>query len=1526
VAANGNDFAIDDLSFTQNTSLCATNATMLVTVNPLPTATIYSQFVAICLGGSSWVYIIGTPNATVTYTENWGPNQTIVLDATGTAFLIYTPSFAFPYPYTYTLVSVTSNGTSSCTQSLSGSATIDVIPLPTATISGTTTICPGTSATVTFTGTPNAIVTYTENGGPNQTIVLDATGTSLITPSLFANSTYTLVSVTSNGAPSCTQSLSGVVVITVNPNIEPTFPFQSFYLCQGQTGPILQTTSSNGIPGTWSPAVISTNEPGAWTYTFTPTAGVCASPVDFISTVQPLIIPAFNSISPICEGSPPPTLPSMSLNGIDGTWNPPSINTNIVGTQTYIFTPYFGYCTTYSTSINISVVPSTSSTATISSNPSICLGENATINFNGTPNATVTYNVNGGTNQTILLNANGNANLSANLTSTTTYSLVNVSLNGGCITTLSGSATINVSSPPVINSPSPYIVCDENQDGYSSFDLINYLIQEIIIESGMSVTFHETLLESQIGINPISIEFPYYNISPFSQNLYIRVFYTNSGCDSSNLLQLIVNPSPISPILNNLTACDNDSNPNDGMTIFNLTTQNQAIFNANPNCQNCVLSYHLSQSLAQSNGISIPNPTSYNGTNGQVIWFRIANSNGCYNFGVFELQTSSVFTVYTPTTFNKCDSDASPNNGFTNFDLTTKDNEIKSGCTTCSVYYYPSNTDAINNTNIISNPNNYTNSVASVQSLGVRVVNTGGCIVNTILTIRVTPMPIPNTNPPALSPQCENTPGSGLAVFDLTTTSAYILNGNSSYTLHYYRNQADAIAGSNEITNPTACLIGSTAWIKVTNNFGCYVLVQQPLSVISFPANYATPSNVNSCSPYSLPYLPNGLNYYTGSNGTGTMIPNGTIINTSQIIYIYQQQCNSQSSFNITIIPNITPTVDIIQPSCNMSVGQVQVTSPLGPQYEYSLDWDNFQTSPNFTVLTPGEHYLIVHLVQSDCYSDPIIVTINSIPTIMISGTNNICTGETANLYFYGTPNATVVFNANNGPNQSILIDNSGFAEYTSAPLTTNTSYNLVSITSGSIVCNQNLGNPVLVTVTTCIPNSGFHLNAFLDNNNNGIQDTGEVNVPFGQFYYQVNNITHNIFSFSGIFDITENNPSTLYSFGFTINSAFSNYFIVNPSTYTNMQISSTGGITNINFAISISSFTDLSITNIPLSEPIPGFNYQHMLLYSNNGLLSASGNINFIKDPAVSMVNVSEPSALINSNGFTYNFTNLPPLQNGTIIATMYVPVIPIVNLGQLLITSASINSTSGGDAIPSNNTSSSYQFVVGSYDPNDIIESHGRNILYSSFSSEDYLYYTIRFENTGNANAINISIDNLLDSKLDESTLEMVSSSHNYIMDRISNTVNWKFNNIQLPPSVSNSNVGKGYVMYKIKPKAGYEVGDIIPNTAEIYFDTNPAVVTNTFENEFVSQLSIPEYSNNTITVYPNPAKEQITIQMSPTTFIKQIQLIDMLGRIIKTEHFTSSNTTATLYLNEVAKGTYFIEVISDTNQKGIKKILVN
>ncbi len=705
-------------------------------------------------------------------------------------------------------------------------------------------------------------------------------------------------------------------------------------------------------------------------------------------------------------------------------------------------------------------------------------------------------------------------------------------------------------------------------------------------------------------------------------------------------------------------------------------------------------------------------------------------------------------------------------------------------------------------------------------------------------------------------------------------------------------------------------------------------LTQNPISLIQ----NATETSFNLSSNIAivlggLPASEYSIYFYTSQadaqNLTNPIVfPNSyTIVGTNQTIYMSIESINNGcilvKSFNISLNTSnpcttfVTPTFNQIPPICQNSTPQtlpsVSTNSIIGV-WSPSTIATNFAGTTTYT-FTPYD---------GQCATPTTInVVVNPLSFVIVNNPT-ICQGETAMItattsipgtYFYSWTAPSGV--ANPGNVASFMATNSGQYSVIATNLTTGCSSSSASGT---------------VTIIPCAPISGFHLNAFFDTNNNGLQDSGEINFPFGQFHFQVNNTIHNIFSFSGSYDITESNPNVLYNFGYTINSLLSNYFTVNPATYANMHITSTGGIINVNFAISINLFSDLAIHNIPLSSPVPGFNYQHLLLYANNGLLSASGSINFIKDFAVTMVGVSEPSAVINANGFTYNFTNLQPFQNRSIIATMHVPPIPTVNIGQLLVTSASINLNSGTDMILSNNNSSSYRFVVGSYDPNDISESHGREILHSSFTTEDYLYYTIRFENTGTSNAINVRIDNLLDSQLDESTLEMIGSSHDYVMDRVGNAANWKFNNIQLPPSVADSNIGKGYVMYKIKPKAGYAVGDIIPNSASIFFDTNPAIITNSFLTEFVSQLNNDQFSSISFMVYPNPAKEQLTVQMSVNTKVKQIKLIDMLGRIIKIENYSSTNSIETINLKEVATGGYFVEVITDSNQKEVKKIIVN
>jgi gliding motility-associated-like protein len=131
--------------------------------------------------------------------------------------------------------------------------------------------------------------------------------------------------------------------IEVSNSITPSFNLPAS-LCQGDLPPILPAISGNGISGTWNPAVVNTSTIGPTTYTFTPAVGQCGVPTSKSITVTFPGSPPTFTFAPICVGSIPPALPTLSDDGISGSWNPSVISTAIVGSINYTFTPFSGQC------------------------------------------------------------------------------------------------------------------------------------------------------------------------------------------------------------------------------------------------------------------------------------------------------------------------------------------------------------------------------------------------------------------------------------------------------------------------------------------------------------------------------------------------------------------------------------------------------------------------------------------------------------------------------------------------------------------------------------------------------------------------------------------------------------------------------------------------------------------------------------------------------------------------------------------------------------------------------------------------------------------------------------------------------------------------------------------------------------------------------------------------------------------------------------------------------------------------------
>jgi hypothetical protein len=111
-------------------------------------------------------------------------------------------------------------------------------------------------------------------------------------------------------------------------------------VCQNSIAPVLPTTSTNGVTGTWFPAVINTTTLGTISYTFTPNNFQCGQSIIISVTIStPTTTPVFNTLpTSYCINSIANVLPTTSSNGLVGSWNPSSINTSIAGSSTYIFT------------------------------------------------------------------------------------------------------------------------------------------------------------------------------------------------------------------------------------------------------------------------------------------------------------------------------------------------------------------------------------------------------------------------------------------------------------------------------------------------------------------------------------------------------------------------------------------------------------------------------------------------------------------------------------------------------------------------------------------------------------------------------------------------------------------------------------------------------------------------------------------------------------------------------------------------------------------------------------------------------------------------------------------------------------------------------------------------------------------------------------------------------------------------------------------------------------------------------------
>jgi len=226
----------------------------------------------------------------------------------------------------------------------------------------------------------------------------------------------------------------------------------------------------------------------------------------------------------------------------------------------------------------------------------------------------------------------------------------------------------------------------------------------------------------------------------------------------------------------------------------------------------------------------------------------------------------------------------------------------------------------------------------------------------------------------------------------------------------------------------------------------------------------------------------------------------------------------------------------------------------------------------------------------------------------------------------------------------------------------------------------------------------------------------------------------------------------------------------------------------------------------------------------------------------------------------------------------------------------------------------------VTGSYDPNDktgFPRGYGEHHYINKGQDLEYL---IRFQNTGNDTAFTVRIDDVLSPELDITSLRPGASSHPYELNiRGTDTLEFLFENILLPDSFVNEVASHGFVQFKIAQKEDLELGTIIENTANIYFDFNAAIITNTTFHElgenFINVTSTQEIfkENFQAEISPNPIQNEFQLSLSGIEFQKgRIDFFDINGRLIYLKSFT--NNQISLDRHGLSNGVYFYKIHLD------------
>lgn len=1029
-----------------------------------------------CVGSANPVLTFscsGCSGTTFIYSVNGGPNQSVSNGSGSSTVSVPTTSAG-----TYNYILYGTSGQSPCSSGPSQQITVVVKALPTATISGTATVCKSaTSPVVTFTGsngTPPYVFTYNINGGANQTVSSgNSSATASINVSTVNPGTYTYNIVSVSSAAGCSQNQTGSAVVTVNP--PPTASITgTVTVCKNATQPVITFTGADGT--------------APYTFTYKLNGG------------------ANQTIS--------------SGTGATATINVP---TSTTGTFTYslVSVSSAAGCSQTQTG-SATVIVSPLPTATISGSAMVCQNDaSPSVTFagaGGTAPYTFSYNINGGATQTI---SSTGASIALNApTGTTgifTYNLVSVSSANGCSQTQTGGVTVIVNPSATATISGSATVCQGSATQTVTFTGANGTAPYTFtykLNGGANQT-----ISSGTG-STATINVPTSTTGTFTYSL-VSVYGAN-GCpqNQTGSAIIVVNPASTATISGSATVCQNSATPAITFTGANGTA---------PYTFNYTINGGAVQTISSTGASAVLNaPTATTGT----FTYNLVSVSG--TGGCLQAQTGSVTVVVNPTatatisgSATVCQNAATQvitftgANGTAPYTFTYKLNggtnqTISSGTGSTATLTVPTNTAGTFSYSLVS------------------VSGANGCPQNQTGSAVIVVNPASTATISGSATVCQNSATPAITLTGVNGTAPYTFN----YTINGGAVQTISSTGSSAVLNAPTATAGTFTYnlVSVANTEGCSqnqsgsaVITVNALPTASISGNTSvcvnnptgiTLEGFGGSAPYTFTYTINGGAAQTVSSGTGSTTVISVPVNAAGT-YTYDlthvsnaSGCSQNQSGSLNVSVNGQPLISGTASVCQGAVIQLSASgTPATSPWSSSNPAIATVSATGVVTGVSAGNASITFTNAAGCSASQSIQVLG-LPTASISGNTTICAGNTVNFTISGTPGSTVTY-TDGISTGTTTIPASGSAIISSPVLFDTTSYTLLNVQaacsqslSGAIVINVNeipAMNP-LTDLTVCarefvqMPSfSGTNGTTFNWTNTNssvGLANTGTGNIP----------------------------------------------------------------------------------------------------------------------------------------------------------------------------------------------------------------------------------------------------------------------------------------------------------------------------------------------------------------------------------------------------------------------------------------------